>query len=443
MNKEGMKLELLLLSVVLLTTCSSFKIMFDCGKEVGFDERFWEVFQVSPQEDSEKAKQVSHYSPLCFKEFASFLYQTKEFEQIEVASKTNPVYSTLYKLVKEDSFQDFFSTHHVETLSKVAVKNRVSLDYPKNPSKLTESAAKSNAEWWSQNNYLYPFILLENLQIENDCNRKSCEKGKHKIKRIKRDNLALELPQRMEFSSWDDLQSKYSDSDFLSLAIPMAHLKWSLFSDFYQCPSIHLQTCLVIDLESPQSIVKGYLGEDIGLDQTDFFFSNKFIGNYGILLKEFIRFAEGIHFIHECGYAINLQYENLAIIPKDDEGFLFKLFLFTPEGYFNEFKSVNGKIRNGVETSEGTENELLFVIGKIDYLGTDWRVYLEILLNLTVKEELMYIPSPKFPNIEELEDKFLELDCCTDQDVFELFKRHLNDEIEECKVKELFKIEKK
>ena len=296
---------------------SSFKIIFHCGKEIDFPDCFWNVFQVSPREDPEKAKQISHYFPLRFEDFAILLYRTKEIEQSEVDIKINPVYSTLCKFVKTVSFQESLSDHQAETLSEEAEKDQASSNYPKDLHKQNEARFKSYAKLWYDNNHLYPFIDKRDLIAEKDCDGGPCPCGKHRIKENKSDELTLELPQITYFSCSDDLLNKFPDSHSLSLTIKMTELKWSLFSELHLCPYIYLQTCLVINLKSRFSIVKGYLSEKSGSYGESFLDFATFSGNYGTFLKELINIAKAIYFTHQHNYIIRMNWENIVAITND------------------------------------------------------------------------------------------------------------------------------
>lgn len=116
--------------------------------------------------------------------------------------------------------------------------------------------------------------------------------------------MALELPQKIEFACWQDPLNGLPDSHSLSLTIRTTELKRSLFSDLYECPCIHLKSCLVINLNSRSSIVKGIQEEKFKYGINNLTHLNAFSGDYSVILKELINVAEAIHFIHKRDYTI-------------------------------------------------------------------------------------------------------------------------------------------
>ena len=447
-----MKLELLLLSVALFKMCSSFKIMFHCGKEVDFPDCFWEVFQVSPQEDPEKAKQVSHYFPLHFTDFAIFLYRTKVIERKVIDSDTYPVYSTLCKLVKTELFQDFFLKYNVGTLSRTAKKDQATLDYPDDLRKRNEARFEFYAKWWSENNYLYPFILKSDLEVENVVISMGFYNYFYRVKSvlIDSDKLSIKLPQKIVLKTskfnFGYSQRKHS----LSITSSIDKLKFSLFFGLHECPNIHLHNCAVLDIQSDE-IITGFLCEEAEYsDIWRFVYNYQILGNYSVLLKEFIKVAEAIQFLHQREILHGDVYIDNILVYSDGNEISIKLGGFKLSKKFSSINPEGLKKHYGTQvysSSDGSTSDFPSSITLESLMEMDWSMYLDLIEQIILSNSLNLSSKPEFNGIKKLLELAQRFQYWKDENglkrVLEDIKKHLNEDIEACQTEEQFQLVRK
>ena len=426
--------------------------MFHCGEEVGFPDYFWEVFQVSPQENPAKAKQVSHYFPLRFKDFVIFLYRTKEIEQSKVDSETNSVYSALYKLVKAEPFQKFFLEYDAKDLSDNAVKDQATLDNPNDLNKRNEARFKFYAKWWSESNYLYPFILASDLEKENSgiALRHFIYEARNRPFQMKKGKLSIDQSQKIMPKASGCQCENISPSHTLFINPEINALKFNLYFGLYECSNIHLPNCVVINIEL-YKITYSFLYETVEYCNIYNFTSiYQILGNYGVLLKEFIKIAETIHFLHQRKILHrDITIFNILIFTNGNE-ITFKLGGFTSSETFSSidldgWKSIYEQF--DVSSPEGSTSDFSMP-GKVEYeIKEDWESFLHVIEYFTSSKYLNLPSKPVFNGIKALSDKIKSVDYWEDEKVLERvledIKRCLTEDIEACETNEPFQLVKK
>lgn len=299
--------------------CSSFEILFNCGRKKEFPEILWNAFKVSRWEDPQKSKQISHFLPLTFQDFVIFLYRLSKLNEPLSSISPNPYFNTLLNALKEDWFCDFSQTIQGTRLALRRGTRNLFFVNEEEPDNLSLFAY---SYFWCQNNFLFPYCYYDDLVFGDYpfINESSCEKIVECVA------STVEFP----FESQNKLifnphfgTTKVSLKQYgLSETVSMEEWKSSLFYYKPGCPPVGIRARLVVvSRENKSAIVKGGVSELVGLGSLEYFLSQfKLSGNYSPILKGLICIAEKINSYHQSSIKIrNISEENILVLPNEQE----------------------------------------------------------------------------------------------------------------------------
>lgn len=264
--------------------------MFNCGKLTEFPETFQQAFQLSPLVNSDLSGKQIHFYPMNFQEFSIFLFK---LSIIDVKSKLNSHFSSLYSHVRGPFFERLFLEYNVKDLYNAELEENSN----------EQITVTLLMEFWSEYNFLYPTCQLRDIQREKSHFASGTNGICYRITSFNpiKNSFLANFPQQLVFKSIRRFKEIFFGKYSLSYVINLNELKYCLFFKLHQCPSIHLLNCLVVNREIKDvSIACGYLSEAAEFDNLLIFVMKyKIFGNYQILLSELFSIAKAIHFIHQ------------------------------------------------------------------------------------------------------------------------------------------------
>lgn len=143
-------------------TAAELIFVFNCGAEVELSEEFIGAFQVLSDKDrgSVKSTKTAWFFPLDFEDFVVFLYRISMIKKEIVDSVSSSSFFTLYKLVTEQSFKQFFSSHQARVLNLSNIRvDRATKLFRSKIDEQNKERYKLYVEWWPTSNYLYLFAM--------------------------------------------------------------------------------------------------------------------------------------------------------------------------------------------------------------------------------------------------------------------------------------------
>lgn len=449
-GRASMKYEFLFLFISLFCLCSPFKILFNCGTEEELPNSLWESFQLSPLENLEMAKQVVHYLPFSFGDFVTFLYRTSKIDRTAIDADKSPAFAALFNLVTSPSFQSFFQSANAASLEGQAIQDEAAFKFGSCMEEQNKARFQLYAEFWSEYNYLYPLYYRYNFGAEENYFAGGVSAACYRVVNFltSGNELSFNLPQKAVFKHLTNVPMSNSTKKYgFTYLVDLSELKISLFHGLFECPSIHILSCLVVSSKEHQdnnSNAMGFLSESaIYGSLRAFITKNTITGNYVPILKGLLQVAEAIHILHQNEIVHNdMQMKNILVFGDEkNNNCCFKLTDFgaspTFTQYLDEFKHV---VKENDETAltanPNLKGQETFLKKKIVFV--DWRCFAFILNNIwSFIDDYAKL---NFVYLAELSTILHGNEYWDQENILQLIKEHIDKEIEACRINKLFRV---